>query len=52
MNYYLLDDAAALAVLEGGHPHLSFLHDSATRINGVEKAYRGNGLAPDPDEFQ
>jgi len=52
MNYHLLGDESALAVIEGGHPHLSFLHDSATRINGAEKAYRGNGLVPDPAEFQ
>ena len=52
MNYYLRGDASALLVLEGGHPHLSFLHDSATRINGLEKVYRGNGLASDPAEFE
>jgi pimeloyl-ACP methyl ester carboxylesterase len=52
MNYYLRGDVSALSVLEGGHPHLSFLHDSATRINALEEVYRGNGLAPDPAEFQ
>lgn len=52
MDYYLRDDASALQILEGGHPHLSFLHDSATRINGVENAYRGDGIAPDPAQFQ
>lgn len=52
MNYYLRGDASALLILEGGHLHLSFLHDSATRINGVEKIYQGNGVAPDPAQFQ
>lgn len=52
MDYYLRGDTAALTIIEGGHPHLSFLHDSATRINGVEQAYRGAGLVPDPAEFQ
>lgn len=52
MDYYLRGDQSALAVLEGGHAHLSFLHDSATRINDVEHFYRGNGLVPDPAEFQ
>jgi pimeloyl-ACP methyl ester carboxylesterase len=52
MNYYLRGDVSALSVLEGGHPHLSFLHDSATRINALEEVYSGNGLAPDPAEFQ
>ncbi len=52
MNYYLRGDTSALAILEGGHPHLSYLHDSATRINGLEKSYRGNGVVPDQAEFQ
>tara|TARA_R110002167_G_scaffold92403_1_gene248184 strand:+ start:8682 stop:9938 length:1257 start_codon:yes stop_codon:yes gene_type:complete len=52
MNYYLRGDTSALAILEGGHPHLSYLHDSATRINGLEKNYRGNGVVPNPAEFQ
>lgn len=52
MDYYLRGDADALAIIQGGHPHLSFLHDSSTRINGVEQNYRGNGLVPDPAEFQ
>lgn len=52
MDYYLLGDSEALAVIEGGHSHLSYLHDSSTRINGVEQNYRGNGPQPDPAEFQ
>lgn len=44
MDYYLRGDASVLAVLEGGHPHLSYLHDSLTRINGHEQSYRGAGL--------
>lgn len=52
MNYHLRGDTAALEILEGGHPHLSFLHDSLTRINGVEMIYRGDGPLPDPAELQ
>lgn len=52
MDYYLRGDQSALEVLEGGHPHLSYLHDSLTRIGDEEKIYRGNGPQPDPAEFQ
>lgn len=52
MDYYLLGKQEALAVIEGGHAHLSFLHDSSTRINDIETHYRGNGLIPDPAEFE
>lgn len=44
MDFHVRGDASALAVIEGGHAHLSYLHDSLTRINGHEQIYRGDGL--------
>lgn len=52
MDFYLRGDASALEILEGGHAHLSYLHDSLTRVMGEEKVYRGAGPVPDPGEFQ
>lgn len=52
MNYHLLGDQSALAVLQNGHPHLSYLHDSAIRLNGVESFYRGNGPLPSAETLQ
>ena len=51
MEYYLNNNTQALLTLLGGHPHLSYLHDSLVRIGDSEQSYRGNGLAPSGDEL-
>lgn len=47
MDYHLRGDRAALQVLRGGHPHLSYLWDSELRIAGETSVYRGAGPLPD-----